>query len=291
MKKLHEPIRRKFILLKLPPALVKLQGAELEEGFIISSSLRDLRLRRIDKNYFISFREKQDSLFHSKDIKITKSNFAELWPFTEGKRIKSRRYLFRLKNRKVKVDCFYGDHAPLQLIEVFFPTLQASRSFKKPTFFGEEVTRLEEYDSKEMALHGIPEPAEMCQIGVLPYVIKQGKLQVLLVTSSSGNRWIMPKGHQEPGMTQHEVAMMEAVEEGGVLGTLRNDLRLRCQMSNGRFLQLYAMKISKLLNSWPEEHLRLRRLVSLNQALKLIDDPEMIRIVKEMGAVLKKKEQ
>ena len=189
----------------------------------------------------------------------------------------------------MKVDCFSGPHAPLQLIEVFFPTRQASRAFKKPSFFGEEVTGCEKYDTEEMALHGVPEPSEICQIGVLPYLMKQGKLQVLLVTSSSGNRWIIPKGHQEPDMTSHEVAMMEAVEEGGVLGTLHQELHLRCQMSNGRFLQLYAMKISKLLNSWPEEHLRVRRLVPLMEALRLIDDPEMKRAVKLLAVKLKKK--
>ncbi len=290
MKKSPDPIRRKFILLQPPPALLKLQGIEMEEGFVVSSSLRDLRLRRSNKRYFISFREKRTSLFHCKDIKITKSHFEALWPFTEGKRIKSQRYLFRLKNRKVKVDCFSGDHAPLQLIEIFFPTLQASRSFEKPSYFGEEVTEMEAYDTEEMALHGIPESSGMCQIGVLPYVIKRGQLQVLLVTSSSGNRWIIPKGHQEPEMTQYEVAVMEAVEEGGVLGTLRPDLRLRCQMSNGRFLQLYAMKISKLLSSWPEERLRLRRLVSLSEAVQLIDDPELIRAIKRLAIELKKKE-
>ncbi|MBM3857126.1 MAG: hypothetical protein FJ390_04095 [Verrucomicrobia bacterium] len=290
MKKPHEPIRRKFILLKTPPALFKLKGVEQEEGFVVSSSLRDLRLRRSHKNYFISFREKQASLFHSKDIKMTKANFEELWPFTEGRRIKSKRYLFRLKNWKAKVDCFSGEHAPLQLIEVFFPTQQASRTFKKPSFFGEEVTKCEKYDTEEMALHGVPEPLGMCQVGVLPYLMKRGKIQLLLVMSSSGNRWIIPKGHQEPDMTQHEVAMMEAVEEGGVLGTLQHDLRLRCQMSNGRFLQLYAMKISKLLDSWPEDHLRLRRLVPLAEALKLIDDPELIRAIKRLAAELKKKE-
>ena len=283
-----EPIRRKFILLAPPPSMVGLKGVELEEGFIASSSLRDLRLRQNSKSYFISFREKQVSLFHSKEIEITKSHFESLWPFTEGRRIKSTRYLFQLKKRKVKVDCFSGEHAPLQLIEVFFPTLKESRAFKKPAFFGEEVTGSQEYDVEEMALHGVPEADGMCQIGVFPYLIKRGKIQILLVTSSSGNRWIIPKGHQEPKMTPHEVAMMEAVEEGGVLGTLHQDLHLRCQMANGRFLQLYAMKISKLLNSWPEEHLRERRLVSVAEALELIDDVEMARAVKRMATELKK---
>lgn len=289
MKKQSEIIRRKFILLALPPSLALLKGTEIEEGFIVSSSCRDLRLSRNNKSYFISLREKKNSLFHSQEIKITKSHFESLWPFTEGRRIKRRSYLFQLNKRKVKVDCFLGEHVPLQIIEVFFPTLKASRIFKKPHFFGEEVTSRPEYDVEAMALHGFPEPPDICQIGVFPYLIKGGKLQILLITSSSGNRWIIPKGSQEKGMTPCEVAVMEAVEEGGVLGTLHQDLRLRCQMLNGRFLKLYPMKISKLLNSWPEERLRRRRLVSLAAALKLIDDPEIVSAVKRLGKELKKR--
>ena len=57
-------------------------------------------------------------------------------------------------------------------------------------------------------------------------------------------------------------------------------------MSDGRFLQIYAMKISKLLGSWPEEHFRLRRLVPMSQALELLDDPKIRKAVKKLGLLL-----
>jgi CYTH domain-containing protein len=288
MKKIGESIRREFILLTSPPSWILSKGLEIEEGFVVSSPLRVLRLCREGTKYVLSFREKQSSSSHHQEIKITSSCFKSLWPLTEGRRVKYERSFLRWKQREIKIDRFLEEHAPLQLVEVVFSTLKASRAFKKPSFFGEEVTGCRPYDIEEMALYGAPKPLSMSQIGVFPYLIKRGKLHVLLVTSSSGKRWIIPKGHHELGMRPEEVAIMEAVEEGGVVGMLHRDLHLRGEMVNGRFLQLYAMKISKLLSSWPEKRLRLRRLVPLERALQLIDDPEMADVVRRLAIELKR---
>ena len=42
-------------------------------------------------------------------------------------------------------------------------------------------------------------------------------IEFLLVRTSSG-RWTFPKGHREPGLSNAEVAALEAFEEGGVEG-------------------------------------------------------------------------
>jgi 8-oxo-dGTP pyrophosphatase MutT (NUDIX family) len=42
--------------------------------------------------------------------------------------------------------------------------------------------------------------------------------EILLVTSRSAGRWIIPKGNIEPELTARESAAMEAYEEGGVKG-------------------------------------------------------------------------
>ncbi|HLB34777.1 MAG: hypothetical protein A3F67_07875 [Verrucomicrobia bacterium RIFCSPHIGHO2_12_FULL_41_10] len=290
MKTNHRSLRRKFLLLEKPERFTSLKSIEIEQGTIARYPDRELRVRRIDKKHYLSSREKTNGIIvpQNKELLITSTKFETLWPFTQGERIMRKRYLFTLKKLHMKIDCFLGEHAPLELIEVFFPTLTASKSFEKPDFFGDEVTHRQEYDTSEMALHGIPEPKGIYQIGILPYTFKDRKLHVLLITSSSGNRWILPKGRQEPDMTPHEVAVMEAVEEGGVLGTLRQDLRLRCQMADGRFLQLYAMKISKLLGSWPEENQRLRRLLPVNDALEMIDDKQLAKSIRRLAMQLNK---
>jgi CYTH domain-containing protein/ADP-ribose pyrophosphatase YjhB (NUDIX family) len=288
MTKSTGPIRRKFILVSAPTQMALARGVEIEQGYIIRERGQELRVRREGGRYFLSARDRTGKSVTGQEIRITKGQFEKLWPFTLGQRIKRLRHIMKLGRLKMKIDEFTGEHAPLRLAEIFLPDAAASKAFKKPEFLSEEVTRREEYQTAEMAIHGPPEPSGMCQLGILPYTFIDRKLHLLLITSSSGNRWIFPKGRQEPDMTPHEVAVMEAVEEAGVLGTLRQDLRTRCQMSDGRYLQLYAMKISKLLKSWPEANVRRRRLFPLSDALEMIGDPGLAKAVRRLAVAINK---
>ena len=282
------PVRRKFFLSSVPSELALARGEGIEQGYIVWERGQELRLRKEGNLYLLSSRTRSTRSVAGQDIRITKGQFEKLWPLTMGQRITRIRHVTKLGRFRMKIDEFTGEHAPLRLAEVFFPDAISNKGFKKPDFLGEEVTRREEYQTAQMAIHGIPEPSGMCQLGILPYTYIDRRLHLLLITSSSGNRWILPKGRQEPDMTPHEVAVMEAVEEAGVLGTLRQDLRTRCQMADGRYLQLYAMKISKLLKSWPEENVRRRRLFPLGDALEIIADPGVVKAVRKLVVAINK---
>lgn len=282
------PIRRKFLLKALPKKTGRGRGIEIEQGYVVRERGQELRIRREGRRYYLSARDRRGRSVTGQEIRITKGHFQKLWPFTMGQRISRVRHVTKLGRFRMKIDEFTGEHSPLRLVEVFFPDAAASRAFKKPDFLGEEVTRRDEYQTAEMAIHGVPEPSGMCQLGIVPYTFIDRKLHLLLITSSSGNRWLFPKGRQEPDMTPHEVAVMEAVEEAGVLGTLRQDLRTRCQIADGRYLQLYAMKISKLLKSWPEENIRRRRLFPFSDALEMITDPGLAKAVRRLAAAVNK---
>ncbi|MFZ0616626.1 MAG: NUDIX domain-containing protein [Chthoniobacterales bacterium] len=288
MTKTSVPIRRKFLLASPPPKMAGGRGVEIEQGYVVRERGQELRIRREGRRYYLSARDRRGRSVTGQEIRITKGHFEKLWPFTLGQRITRIRHLGKLGRLRMKIDEFTGEHSPLRLVEVFFPDAAASRAFKKPDFLGEEVTRRDEYQTAEMAIHGVPEPSGMCQLGIVPYTFIDRRLHLLLITSSSGNRWLFPKGRQEPDMTPHEVALMEAVEEAGVLGTLRQDLRTRCQMADGRHLQLYAMKISKLLKSWPEEHVRRRRLFPFSDALEMIVDPGLAKAVRRLAVAINK---
>jgi len=282
------PVRRKFLLSSAPSQIALSSCLEIEQGYIVRERGQELRVRREGSRYSLSTRDRSGRTVTGQEIRITKGQFEKLWPFTLGQRITRIRHIMKLGRLKMKIDEFTGEHAPLRLAEIFFTDASDSKSFKKPDFLGEEVTRRDEYQTAEMAIHGAPEPSGMCQLGILPYTFIDRRLHLLLITSSSGNRWIFPKGRQEPDMTPHEVAIMEAVEEAGVLGTLRQDLRTRCQMADGRFLQLYAMKISKLLKSWPEENVRRRRLFPFSDALEMIGDPGLAKAVRRLAVTINK---
>lgn len=288
MTKIQGPIRRKFLVLAVPSRIQRIRGVEIEQGYVVRERGQELRVRREGRRYYLSARNRRGRMVTGQEIRIPKGHFDKLWPFTAGQRISRLRRVTKMGRLRMKVDEFTGDHSPLRLAEVFFPNADASRSFKKPDFLGEEVTRRDEYQTAEMAIHGIPEPSGMCQLGIVPFTYIDRRLHLLLVTSSSGNRWIFPKGRQEPDMTPHEVAVMEAVEEAGVLGTLRQDLRTRCKMADGRYLQLYAMKISKLLKTWPEENVRRRRLFPFGDALEMLGDPGLTKAVRRLAATINK---
>jgi adenylate cyclase len=288
MTKSTAPIRRKFLLASAPSQMALARGVEIEQGYIVKERGQELRVRREGGCYYLSARDRSGKAVTGQEIRITKGQLEKLWPFTLGQRINRIRHVMKYGRLKMKIDEFTGEHAPLRLAEIFFPDASSSKAFKKPDFLGEEVTQREEYRTAEMAIHGAPEPSGMCQLGILPYTFIDRRLHLLLITSSSGNRWIFPKGRQEPDMTPHEVAIMEAVEEAGVLGTLRQDLRTRCQMADGRWLQLYALKISKLLKNWPEENLRRRRLFPFSDALEMIGDPGLARAVRRLAIAINK---
>lgn len=64
---------------------------------------------------------------------------------------------------------------------------------------------------------------ELRQIGALPFFLNANDgLDVCLVTSRGGGRWIIPKGNPIPGLAPHEVASKEALEEAGPVA-MQND--------------------------------------------------------------------
>ncbi len=56
------------------------------------------------------------------------------------------------------------------------------------------------------------------QSGVIPYRKKNGRIEVLLVTSIRRKNWIIPKGFIEYHLTPFQSAKKEAFEEAGVRG-------------------------------------------------------------------------
>ena len=114
-------------------------------------------------------------------------------------------------------------------------------------------------------------PEAKLEIGAFPYLIKKGKLKIMIVTNCAGNTWILPKGHPETNLQDTQVALLEATEEAGIKGKLlgRNSYK-EFKGKGGRVLRIYPLAIGKVLTEWPEEKFRKRQLVSVEQALSLV---------------------
>ncbi|NOQ35299.1 MAG: NUDIX domain-containing protein, partial [Methylococcaceae bacterium] len=61
------------------------------------------------------------------------------------------------------------------------------------------------------------------QSGVIPYCIIENELKFLLISTSSKNRWGLPKGIVEPAYTPQASAAKEAWEEAGVEGVVGDE--------------------------------------------------------------------
>lgn len=121
----------------------------------------------------------------------------------------------------------------------------------------------------------------MLEIGAFPFLLKKGKIQIIIITSTSGKSWILPKGHPENHLNKSQVAELETYEEAGVKGTIINSkLRKEFKRDEDNMLIIYPLLIKDILDTWPEQDIRERRLVSIKKALNLVTKKEHIKAIK-----------
>ena len=114
--------------------------------------------------------------------------------------------------------------------------------------------------------------------GVLPYRLKPGGPEFLLVTTRSSGRWSIPKGYCEAAAQAHETAVKEAYEEAGVKGVVpREPIGTFSHIKKGppdsgkcRVL-LFPMKVTDQAASWPEKGQRRLMWAAPGEAVELVD--------------------
>ena len=112
------------------------------------------------------------------------------------------------------------------------------------------------------------------QSAVIPYRIRHGKVEVLLITSRKGKRWILPKGICEPDLSSAESAAKEALEEAGVEGRTSESIvgTYDYQKWGGTCtVQVFAMRVETVHEEWLESH-RLRIWLSPTEAAERVDE-------------------
>lgn len=126
------------------------------------------------------------------------------------------------------------------------------------------------------------------QFAALCWRMKGKECEVLLVTSRTTRRWIIPKGWPMPGMTPVEAARREAWEESGVKGRMSSacigiysytklledrDDDLPCVVA------VFPLKVDKIASDFPERKERRRKWMSLKKAAARVDEPELAQMI------------
>lgn len=124
---------------------------------------------------------------------------------------------------------------------------------------------------------GKPRP----QIAALPIRRSPvGEPELLLITSRTTRRWIVPKGWPIKGMKNHDAAAREAQEEAGVIGKVHkkpvgryiywkrmDDHFVLCRVT------LFILEASERLESWREHGQRQSHWFTLEDAADLVEEP------------------
>jgi 8-oxo-dGTP pyrophosphatase MutT (NUDIX family) len=129
------------------------------------------------------------------------------------------------------------------------------------------------------------------QVAALCYRRKNGRKQVLLVTSRGTGRWIIPKGWPIDGKDAPGAALQEAWEEAGVRkGRVKGDaLGIYCyekELASGLPVPVetlvFAVEVAALEKDYPEVAQRRRKWVSPDEAANMVREPELKQILRKM---------
>lgn len=127
------------------------------------------------------------------------------------------------------------------------------------------------------------------QFAALCYRVRKDKVQVLMITSRGTQRWIVPKGWPMDGRTPSGSAAQEAWEEAGVRGT--SDGRCLGIFSFSKdaedlgalpcLAMVYAVRVEDLVDEYPEVGQRKRKWMSRKEAARVVEEPELARILRD----------
>jgi 8-oxo-dGTP pyrophosphatase MutT (NUDIX family) len=132
-------------------------------------------------------------------------------------------------------------------------------------------------------------PALRVQYAALPYrFTPAAALEILLVTTRTSKRWIIPKGWPIKGLRPPKSAAREAFEEAGIRGKIgtksmgvftydkmldQHGILVNCEV------KVFPLLVKRQSETWPEFEQRLTQWVEPGKAVSLIKEPELKKLV------------
>jgi CYTH domain-containing protein/CHAD domain-containing protein len=154
---LSAEIERKFVLSELPPGLNEHPSTEIEQGYLAIDDEAEVRVRRAGDESRLTVKRGQGETREEIEIELARDQFDALWPLTESRRVRKRRYRMRLDGGAcAEVDQYGGGLSGLLVAEVEFPSERDAAGFRAPPWFGEDVTADDRYANRTLALEGAP---------------------------------------------------------------------------------------------------------------------------------------
>ncbi len=130
-------------------------------------------------------------------------------------------------------------------------------------------------------------PSCRLQVAALPWRKTDGGVEVLLITSRDTGRWVLPKGWPEGSEELSEAAAREAAEEAGLSGfvsrreagryfyakVLGSGEEVPCEVL------VYPLEVDAVADKWKERRQRKRKWVTPQQAARMLNEPDLCRLI------------
>lgn len=128
------------------------------------------------------------------------------------------------------------------------------------------------------------------QSSVIPYRVRDGKPEILVIASSKKHHLVVPKGIKDPGLSPRESAAKEALEEAGVEGEVADTALGSYSYEKWGAtctVDVYPMKVTRLVpeDEWEERH-RGRRWVSPEKAARKLKQKELRPLLRKLETFL-----
>ncbi|WP_255602637.1 NUDIX hydrolase [Glacieibacterium megasporae] len=110
---------------------------------------------------------------------------------------------------------------------------------------------------------------------------------MLLITSRTTKRWIIPKGNPIRGLLPHLAAAREAFEEAGISGVVKAEAIgsygyakvINDGTTRAARVDVFPLAVLGRAKHWPEQHERVTEWFGLNDAANAVEEPELKLII------------
>lgn len=148
-------IERQFLVTDVSKVPVNMSMAkyEITQGYL--SFAPELRIRRMNDEYFLTFKSAGGLVRREEEIDITKKDFENLLPRVQGKMLKKVRREILLPTGEMAVfDIYGGELDGFCMAEVEFSNVEEAKTFDPPAWFGKEITYDARLTAANLVKHG-----------------------------------------------------------------------------------------------------------------------------------------
>lgn len=138
-------IEKKFIPRKLPENLSQFKHHKIEQAYLNTAPV--VRIRKQDDEYYLTYKGGGMMAREEYNLPLNKKSYEHLREKADGNIITKTRYLIPIHDGTLtaELDVFEGKFSGMLLVEVEFTSVEQADAFRKPDWFGEDVTHEKMY--------------------------------------------------------------------------------------------------------------------------------------------------